>query len=152
MRRAGLKAWPRLWHNLRASRETELAESFPAHVVCEWIGNSQRVAAEHYLQVTDEHFRRAAAVPAPAVQKAVQYAAVGSRTMSHADGEAIPMNDANPIGDEGLLRAAAQDENDSEPQGGPEWTRTIDLLHVKQFARPAEFPADRRTISKIQGE
>ena len=28
-RRAGLTAWPRLFHNLRASRETELMERFP---------------------------------------------------------------------------------------------------------------------------
>ena len=32
--RAHLKVWPRLWHNLRASRQTELAEHFPGHVVC----------------------------------------------------------------------------------------------------------------------
>jgi hypothetical protein len=30
------------------------------HVVCTWIGNSQPVAAKHYLQVTDEHFEKAA--------------------------------------------------------------------------------------------
>jgi hypothetical protein len=31
----------------------------PMHVVCRWMGNSKPVAAEHYLQVTDEHFRKA---------------------------------------------------------------------------------------------
>lgn len=40
IKRAGLEPWPRLFHNLRATRETELAEPFPMHVVCEWIGNS----------------------------------------------------------------------------------------------------------------
>jgi hypothetical protein len=59
VRRAGLTPWPKLFHNLRATRETELAESFPLHVVCAWIGNSQSIAARHYLQVTDEHFGRA---------------------------------------------------------------------------------------------
>jgi hypothetical protein len=49
--RAGLKAWPKLWQNLRSTRETELAESYPLHVVCAWIGNSEPVAAKHYLQV-----------------------------------------------------------------------------------------------------
>ncbi len=39
IRRAGLKPWPKLFHNLRASRQTELAAEFPIHVVCEWIGN-----------------------------------------------------------------------------------------------------------------
>jgi integrase len=57
--RAGLKPWPKLTHNLRATRETELAERFPIQVVCEWIGNSQAVAKQHYLQVTDEHYRLA---------------------------------------------------------------------------------------------
>ena len=61
--RAGLTAWPRLFHNLRASRETELANEFPIHVVCEWIGNSPDVARRHYLQVTEEHFRKATSNP-----------------------------------------------------------------------------------------
>ena len=58
---AGIEQWPKLFHNLRASRETELADQFPMHVVCEWIGNSQLVAKRHYLQVTDEHFDLATA-------------------------------------------------------------------------------------------
>src|SRR5436190_4729540 len=41
IRRAGLKPWPRLFHNMRASRQTELSQSFPIHVVCEWLGNSR---------------------------------------------------------------------------------------------------------------
>lgn len=56
---AGLQPWKKLFQNLRATRETELAESFPMHVVCSWIGNSQSVAAKHYLQVTDDHFKQA---------------------------------------------------------------------------------------------
>ena len=61
IKRAGVKTWPRLWHNLRASRQTELADVFPSHVVCAWIGNSEAVAREHYLQVTSDHFQRAIA-------------------------------------------------------------------------------------------
>jgi len=64
MAKAGLKPWPKLFQNLRATRETELAESWPMHVVCAWIGNSQAVARKHYLQVTEDHFRRAARNPA----------------------------------------------------------------------------------------
>lgn len=59
IRRAGMEPWTRPFHNLRASCETELADQFPAHVVLKWLGNSQQVAAAHYLQVTDEHFERA---------------------------------------------------------------------------------------------
>jgi integrase len=57
--RAQLKPWPKLFQNLRSSRETELTQKFPLHVVCAWMGNSQLVAAKHYLQVTDEHFQMA---------------------------------------------------------------------------------------------
>ena len=47
--KAGVAPWPRLFQNLRASRETELANEFPIHVVTEWLGNKPRVAAKHYL-------------------------------------------------------------------------------------------------------
>jgi integrase len=70
--RAGLKPWPKVFQNLRSTRETELAEQFPLHVVCKWIGNSQPVAAKHYLQVTSEHFERAASIPEKALQNPVQ--------------------------------------------------------------------------------
>ena len=61
LRRAGVKPWPRLFQNLRATRETELAEQFPLHVVAEWLGNSPKTALAHYTQVTDDHYRQAAA-------------------------------------------------------------------------------------------
>jgi integrase len=59
IKRAGLKPWPKLFHNLRASCQTELEDSFPSHVVCAWLGNSEAVARKHYLQVTDDHFEKA---------------------------------------------------------------------------------------------
>jgi integrase len=60
IKRAGLKPWPKLFQNLRSTRETELAEKYPMHVVCAWIGNTEAVATKHYLQVTDAHFQQAA--------------------------------------------------------------------------------------------
>ena len=59
IRRAGLQPWPRLFQNLRSSCETELLERFPVHVVAYWLGNSPRIAAEHYLQVTEDHYQAA---------------------------------------------------------------------------------------------
>jgi hypothetical protein len=56
---AGVKPWPRLWNNLRASREVELCDQYPEHVACLWIGNSRAVAREHYLSITQEHMQRA---------------------------------------------------------------------------------------------
>lgn len=72
IRRAGLEPWERVFHNLRASRQTELAKTFPAHVVCEWMGNSEAVADEHYLHTTEDDFERALSSPCSALQNPVQ--------------------------------------------------------------------------------
>ena len=61
VKRAGLTPWPKIWHNMRASRQTELEDVFPSHVVCQWMGNSIQVARKHYLQTTDAHFEKATA-------------------------------------------------------------------------------------------
>ena len=61
--KAGLTSWPKLFQNLRSTRETELTETFPLHVVTAWLGNSQLIAAKHYLQVTDSHFQKATQNP-----------------------------------------------------------------------------------------
>lgn len=57
--KAGFKVWPKLFHNLRASAQTDLTGRFALHVVCDWLGNTQAVAAAHYLQTTDAHFEDA---------------------------------------------------------------------------------------------
>lgn len=59
IRRAGLSPWPRLFHNLRASRETELVELFPVQVVTSWLGNTPAIAMRHYLMTTNAHFEAA---------------------------------------------------------------------------------------------
>jgi integrase len=60
IKRAGLTPWPKLFQNLRSTRETELADQYPIQVVCAWIGNSPQVAAKHYLQVREDYFDTAA--------------------------------------------------------------------------------------------
>ncbi len=94
--RAGLKPWPKLFQNLRSTRETELAERWPEHVVCAWIGNTKAVARKHYLQVTEEHFERAVLVPAAkneATQNAAQQTAAG------------PCMESQPVGEPGKFDA-----------------------------------------------
>lgn len=59
LKRAGIAPWPKLFHNLRASRQAELAQSHPIHVVCEWIGNTTSVGMEHYLRVTEQDLAKA---------------------------------------------------------------------------------------------
>lgn len=58
--KSGISTWPKLFQNLRSSRQTELEQEYPSYVVCAWMGNSQAIARKHYLQVTDDHFQRAA--------------------------------------------------------------------------------------------
>ena len=60
LKRANISPWPKLFVNMRSSRETELAEQFPLHVVVAWLGNSIDIASRHYLQVTQAHFEEAA--------------------------------------------------------------------------------------------
>jgi hypothetical protein len=62
LRRAGVSGWPRLFHSMRASRQTELQREFPIHVVCSWLGNSPRIAQQSYLLFTEDDFAKAAGV------------------------------------------------------------------------------------------
>jgi integrase len=57
--RAGLEPWPKLFQNLRATKETEWARDCGPDLACRWAGNSIRVASEHYFQMRDEDFDRA---------------------------------------------------------------------------------------------
>ena len=88
--------WPKLFQNLRSSRQTELTENWPAHVVCAWMGNSELVARDHYLQITDDHFTRAAGMT-PANK-----ASVGGQARANergADDEGEGGGNGNDIGD-----------------------------------------------------
>ena len=91
IRRAGVEPWPRVWHSLRASCESDLAQSFPLATVTKWLGNTPSVALKHYVDPTEVAFDLAQAwTPAeggaksgaPAAQKAAQHATAGRRTDS----------------------------------------------------------------------
>jgi integrase len=60
VRRAGVDPWPRLWHSLRASCESDLAQSFPLATVTKWLGNTPSVALRHYVDPTETAFDKAA--------------------------------------------------------------------------------------------
>lgn len=57
--KAQVEPWKRLFHSMRASRQTELEAEFPTHVVCMWLGNSPTIARKSYLLVTDGDFEKA---------------------------------------------------------------------------------------------
>jgi integrase len=50
LKKAGVEPWPRLFHNMRGSLESDLAERYPIHTVVKWLGNSEGVAMRHYLR------------------------------------------------------------------------------------------------------
>jgi integrase len=60
VRRAKLVPWPRLWHAMRASCESDLAAAFPLATVTKWLGNTPAIALRHYVDATDADFDRAA--------------------------------------------------------------------------------------------
>ena len=63
-----MNCWPKLFHNLRTRRQTELTARFPLHVVCGWIDNSAPIADKHYLQITDDHYADAVTIATPKVR------------------------------------------------------------------------------------
>lgn len=62
IKKAGISPWPKLFQNLRASRETELCQNHPLHVAAAWIGNSPTVAIGHYLTVLDSDYKKATTI------------------------------------------------------------------------------------------
>ena len=81
--RAGVAPWERLFHSMRATRQTELERTFPRHVVCAWMGNTAAVADRHYLLVTESDFEQATRQPI-ATSPPEQGTATGSESSSSA--------------------------------------------------------------------
>ena len=79
MTKAGISPWPKLWHALRASAQTDLSARFPAHVVAGWLGNTPAVALKHYLMTKDSDFDRAATEGAlqSALHEGLELAGIG---------------------------------------------------------------------------
>lgn len=63
VRRAGLAVWPRLFHNLRASRVDDIRRTYPGKVADAWMGNSEGVSRAHYEGVRESDFWDAVATP-----------------------------------------------------------------------------------------
>jgi integrase len=93
LRRAGLEPWPRLFHAMRASRETELAQDYPVHVVTSWLGNTPRIAMKHYLMTTESDFSKAAG---KAVRNPVQFGADSGAATGGKQLQTSARNDISP--------------------------------------------------------
>lgn len=108
VRRAGVEPWPRIWHSLRASCESDLAQSFPLATVTKWLGNTPSVALRHYVDPTEDAFARAldwrpnaggAKTGARGAQNQAQRDAAGNRdelqkSTQPLDGQTTPLDPA----------------------------------------------------------
>lgn len=65
---AGLKPWPKLFNNLRASRRNDLARMgrWPEATLSEWFGHDAATANAYYMMTTEDDYKRAAATPTEA--------------------------------------------------------------------------------------
>ena len=137
IKRAGLEFWPRLFHNLRSSCETELLEKFPTHVVARWMGHDVKICMKHYAQMTDDHFSRAIGVAksgaqsgAVAVQKAVQQ---GFAPSIHLQANLSP----NTYPDKVYAKFCESEELGAKVKSGEGGIRTRGtMLLVRRFSKP----------------
>jgi len=130
VRKAGLKPWPKPFQNCRSTRETELAETYPIHVVCSWIGNTVAVAAKHYLQVTDADFEKASKCGAKSGALSLKNAAHKQAQPISADSSQLPQETHNALETQGLCHVLANDgeywPNVQAPRQGLEpWTKRL---------------------------
>jgi hypothetical protein len=104
IKRAGLSPWPKLFQNLRASRATELAGEFPAHVAAEWLGHSTMIAQRHYWQTTDADFEKATSALHKAKHTGAQSMVMEGKDRSENCDNSAAIADlvCIPVGDEGL--------------------------------------------------
>ena len=103
VKRAGLEPWPRLFHNLRSSRETEPLEEFPVHVVAAWMGHDAKVSLKHNAQLTEDHFDRATggalAAQNAAQQTPAEFGRLSQPMPQMQQGEAVTASPCEPVRD-----------------------------------------------------
>ena len=126
IKRAGLKPWPRLFHNLRSSRETELAAEYPIQVVTAWLGNTPRIALKHYLQVTDADFARAAADPAANVVMPTEATQKGAAK----SGAPISKTMQNPVQQTGAVRRKDSHQKNITPPNRRGYASPCDSMRI----------------------
>jgi integrase len=113
IKRAGLTPWPKLFHNLRASRETELAEKFPIHVVCKWVGHNARIAEKHYLTVRDEYFDMAASRPIEGLHAMNDVSGIAQASAAESDALTVQ----NPVQQPAAEKCTAPQDLPEGPSG-----------------------------------
>ena len=155
--RAGVTPWPKPFQNLRSSRETELVNVFPLHVVTEWLGNAPSIAMKHYLTTTDDHFQRAIADSFSGATVGAVNGQVVQLSVLSASADGCPQLTQATTGSEVAPKSLIfptildvpqylrQDSNDLKKSAEkPHWLDSVVQLSVRSTADLKELAADLR--------
>ena len=135
--RVGVSIADKPFQNMRASCETDWSSKYPTHEFAKWMGHSPAVAAKHYLQSREIHFRSAtgsgpwltgsaqdvAQSVAPTVQNRLQLA-------SAVDGTCSACEVATPETQRGCTDVSESVQPRAVPSDGRYWIRTSDPTRV----------------------
>jgi len=137
IKRAGLEPWPRLFHNLRSSRETELLnKGFPLHVVANWMGHNAKISLKHFAQTTDEHFERAVSGGSSGAKSSSSVAQFPAQQAAAASGEEKNWHRENADKQGKCATHCETLTNDATIQSGGEGIRTLGtVLPVRGFSK-----------------
>lgn len=106
--RAEVLLWPDTWQSMRSTRQSELEKQrFQIKAVCNWLGNSPKVAEKHYLMAMQEEFDRA--VSGPSIIGSVSAPQIVPQTVQDMSGNPALPDDtvlANPAKDGICLRVS----------------------------------------------
>lgn len=136
VKRADQTPWSRLWHNLRASRDTELSEVLPGHAVAQLMGNSVAVSEKHYKMIMPHHFESL---------KANSLANPKSKTQSGTKMARQPPETDDSDGNESQPTREFPDENEKAPAIAEA------LVHPGGFEPPTPGSEDRCSIQLSYG-
>ncbi|MDO4856732.1 MAG: site-specific integrase [Thermoguttaceae bacterium] len=57
LKRSGLPVWPKIFQNLRSTRDSELQRMrVPIATVCAWLGHTQQISEKNYFQVPESDY------------------------------------------------------------------------------------------------
>ncbi len=125
IRRAGVDPWPRLWHSLRASCESDLAQTFPLATVTKWLGNTPSVALRHYVDPTESAFERAATwVPEGGAKSGAQPAQNAAQQVPAANSKESQEGSANADGVASYATPCDDLRDTANPNSGGAGNRT----------------------------
>ena len=131
--RAGHVQWPKLFQNLRASRETELLALYPAKDVTAWLGNSVPVAMKHYAMARKETFEAAATKPSGRMPEASREPTTAATTEEEGEAKSEAIAKRKP-----KLRGSAT--NGAAKQ-----------RHKKTPEKPGSFPPNAAGVHQTPG-